>query len=321
MFRETSHLFLDLPAFAEQLTEWIERQGHWRPNVPELLARAAQRAEAEADHPRPRLGRADPGAARVRGARRQADLRLVRRASSATCRRPSSGPRTAGRPRPGATGGRTPTCATCYFMGKDNIVFHTVIWPSILLGYGSGGELGAGKGPLTLPYDVVASEFLTMEGKQFSVSRGVVDRRRRLPEPLRPRPASLLPDRSWTGDPGHRLHVVGVRAPEQRRARRQLGQPRQPDAELGAQELRRGSRAGRADGRRPRAPRCDRGGLRDRGRSDRVRALPGCARRGDEAGDARQPLHGSPGAMGADRDAIANAPRRCSTLRCARSTA
>ena len=25
-------------------------------------------------------------------------------------------------------------------MGKDNIVFHTVIWPSMLLGYGSGGE-------------------------------------------------------------------------------------------------------------------------------------------------------------------------------------
>ena len=58
-------------------------------------------------------------------------------------------------------------------MGKDNIVFHTVIWPSILLGYGEGGELGAGKGPLTLPDDIVASEFLTMEGKQFSVSRGV----------------------------------------------------------------------------------------------------------------------------------------------------
>ena len=33
-----------------------------------------------------------------------------------------------------------------YFMGKDNIVFHTVIWPSMLLGYGAGGELGARQG-------------------------------------------------------------------------------------------------------------------------------------------------------------------------------
>jgi methionyl-tRNA synthetase len=61
-----------------------------------------------------------------------------------------------------------------YFMGKDNIVFHTVIWPAMLLGYGEGGEVGAGRGPLHLPDNVVASEYLTMEGKQFSTSRSVV---------------------------------------------------------------------------------------------------------------------------------------------------
>ena len=60
-----------------------------------------------------------------------------------------------------------------YFMGKDNIVFHTVIWPSMLLGYGSGGELGARQGDLHLPDEVVASEFLTMEGKQLSTSRAI----------------------------------------------------------------------------------------------------------------------------------------------------
>ncbi len=59
-------------------------------------------------------------------------------------------------------------------MGKDNIVFHTVIWPAELLGYGAGGEVGAGRGDLELPYNVVSSEFLTMEGRQFSTSRGVV---------------------------------------------------------------------------------------------------------------------------------------------------
>jgi methionyl-tRNA synthetase len=58
-------------------------------------------------------------------------------------------------------------------MGKDNITFHTVMWPSILLGYKTGGELGAGKAPLELPDDIVASEYLTMEGKKFATSRGV----------------------------------------------------------------------------------------------------------------------------------------------------
>jgi methionyl-tRNA synthetase len=64
-----------------------------------------------------------------------------------------------------------------YFMGKDNIVFHTVIWPSMLMGYGAGlegGLVGGSGAPLGLPYNVVSSEFLTMEGKKFSSSRGVV---------------------------------------------------------------------------------------------------------------------------------------------------
>src|ERR671937_775808 len=33
VFRETTHLFLDLPAFADRLSAWIERQSHWRTNV------------------------------------------------------------------------------------------------------------------------------------------------------------------------------------------------------------------------------------------------------------------------------------------------
>ena len=69
-------------------------------------------------------------------------------------------------PTPGATGGRTPTPRHYYFMGKDNIVFHTVIWPSMLLGYGEGGESARAAATLQLPDNVVASEFLTMEGKQ-----------------------------------------------------------------------------------------------------------------------------------------------------------
>jgi methionyl-tRNA synthetase len=62
-------------------------------------------------------------------------------------------------------------------MGKDNIVFHAEIWPAMLMGYsgigakgGTPGDLGA----LQLPYEVVSSEFLTMEGRKFSSSRNVV---------------------------------------------------------------------------------------------------------------------------------------------------
>jgi methionyl-tRNA synthetase len=50
---------------------------------------------------------------------------------------------------------------TYYFIGKDNILFHTIIWPVMLLGYGG----------LNLPYDVPANEFLTLEGRALSTSR------------------------------------------------------------------------------------------------------------------------------------------------------
>ena len=43
----------------------------------------------------------------------------------------------------------------------------------MLLGYGSGGSYGAGRGDLKLPDNVTSSEFLTMEGRKFSSSRGV----------------------------------------------------------------------------------------------------------------------------------------------------
>jgi methionyl-tRNA synthetase len=62
-----------------------------------------------------------------------------------------------------------------YFMGKDNVVFHSVIWPAILLG--ASGKPAGVPGPLgelSLPTEVVSSEFLTMEGRKFSSSRSVV---------------------------------------------------------------------------------------------------------------------------------------------------
>ena len=77
-FRETNHLFLDLPQFADRLRAWIESQTDWRPNVKNFSLGLLDELRAAADHARPRLGRADPGR-RLRGGRAQAHLRLVRR--------------------------------------------------------------------------------------------------------------------------------------------------------------------------------------------------------------------------------------------------
>jgi methionyl-tRNA synthetase len=50
-----------------------------------------------------------------------------------------------------------------YFIGKDNIPFHTIIWPSMLMGYGG----------LELPTDVPANQYVTFKGGKASASRGV----------------------------------------------------------------------------------------------------------------------------------------------------
>jgi methionyl-tRNA synthetase len=61
-----------------------------------------------------------------------------------------------------------------YFIGKDNIFFHTSMWPAELMGMGErfmeifAGEQGI---KLSLPYDVPANQFMNLEGKKISGSR------------------------------------------------------------------------------------------------------------------------------------------------------
>jgi methionyl-tRNA synthetase len=173
VFKETSHLFLDLPAFADALREWIDRQPHWRTNVrrfslnllDELIPRAITR-DLDWGVPVPVEGFDGEDS----GKRIYVWFDAVIGYLSSTVEWAAA----RGTPDAWRDWWQNPDSRHYYFMGKDNIVFHTVIWPSMLLGYGEGGEIGAGKGKLELPYDVVASEFLTMEGRKFSSSRGVV---------------------------------------------------------------------------------------------------------------------------------------------------
>ena len=77
----------------------------------------------------------------------------------------------------GASGGTTRLRWAYYFMGKDNITFHSQIWPAELLAYAGKGDRGGEPGvygELNLPTEVVSSEFLTMGDQQFSSSRGHV---------------------------------------------------------------------------------------------------------------------------------------------------
>ncbi len=56
------------------------------------------------------------------------------------------------------------------FIGKDNIEFHTIIWPAELMGL-DGLYANAEDGTISLPYDVPSNEFMNIEGEKFSKSR------------------------------------------------------------------------------------------------------------------------------------------------------
>jgi methionyl-tRNA synthetase len=160
-FRETTHLFLDLPAFGTQLQEWLTAQTDWRPNVRnfalglvrDLKPRAMTR-DIDWGVPVPVPGYPEDTK------RIYVWFDAVIGYLSASIEWASN----RGTPEAWREWWQNDDARHFYFMGKDNIVFHAVIWPSMLLGYGDG---------LQLPYNVVSSEFLTMEGRKASTSRNI----------------------------------------------------------------------------------------------------------------------------------------------------
>ena len=58
---------------------------------------------------------------------------------------------------------KSPDTKLVHFIGKDNIVFHCIVFPSMLKAYGDG---------FILPENVPANEFLNLEGDKISTSRG-----------------------------------------------------------------------------------------------------------------------------------------------------
>jgi methionyl-tRNA synthetase len=170
-FRETKHLFIDLPKFADALRSWIAGHDNWRPNVRNFSLRLVDEVR-----PRPITRDLDwgvripvPGYAEDENKRIYVWFDAVIGYLSASVEWAAM----RGDPDAWREWWQNPESEHSYFQGKDNIVFHTVIWPAMLLGYGEGGELGAGRGLLHLPDNVAASEYLTMEGAQFSSSRDV----------------------------------------------------------------------------------------------------------------------------------------------------
>jgi methionyl-tRNA synthetase len=178
-FVETEQFFLDLPAFTEVLGDWLSKQRHWRPNVQKFAINLLDDLKPRAITRDLDWGVPVP----LDGWRDRNDKRIyvwfdavIGYLSASIEWAARSGDPEAWRKfwQPGPDGSQP---RGYYFMGKDNIVFHAEIWPAMLFGYsGIGAKQGhpGAYGELDRPFEVVSSEFLTMEGKKFSSSRNVV---------------------------------------------------------------------------------------------------------------------------------------------------
>jgi methionyl-tRNA synthetase len=174
-FVETEHFFLDLPAFANSLGSWLSTRTDWRPNVlkfatnlvDDLKPRAITR-DLDWGVPIPLDGWRDQPMKRL-----YVWFDAVIGYLSASVEWARRGPD----PDAWKQWWTDPEARGYYFMGKDNIVFHSVIWPALLLGQNGAGDKGGTPGAfgtLNLPDEIVSSEFLTMSGSKFSTSRGTV---------------------------------------------------------------------------------------------------------------------------------------------------
>ena len=157
VFKESEHFFLKLSAFEKPLLEWVNKQTHWRPNVLNFTRRFLEDGLKDRSITRDLSWGVPVPVDGYEAKRIYVWFEAVIGYLSAAVEWSKSD---------GATGKwedfwKDPSTKSYYFIGKDNIPFHAIIWPAMLMAYGG----------LNLPYNVPANEFLSLENRKFSTSQ------------------------------------------------------------------------------------------------------------------------------------------------------
>jgi methionyl-tRNA synthetase len=166
--RDTEHFYLDLPRLSEAVWEYLnDGKDHWRPNVINFSRQYVQ----DGLKGRPITRDIDwgipiplPG---YEGKRLYVWFEAVIGYFSASI----EWAKNLGEPEKWKDWWYRPEAKTYYFIGKDNIPFHTIIWPAELVATGRHLYEEDTSKFLNLPYDVPSNEYLSMEGKKLSTSR------------------------------------------------------------------------------------------------------------------------------------------------------
>jgi methionyl-tRNA synthetase len=170
--RKTTHYFIDLGKLEAPVVKFLEaRQDYWRPNV---VKRSLGWIRTQTLHGRPITRDLDWGIPVPEQGWEGKRLYVWFEAVIGYLSAAIEWATISGQAEAWHRWWTDPAARSYYFIGKDNIDFHAIMWPAQLIGSGEGfAQIFEGKAgkALNLPYDVPANEFLNMEDRKISGSR------------------------------------------------------------------------------------------------------------------------------------------------------
>ncbi len=184
-FRDSEHFFFKLSDFRDWLLEWVKPQTHWRQNVLNFTLRYLEEGLRDRAITRDIDWGVPVPVAGFESKRLYVWFEAVIGYLSAS----KEWARFSGDSEKWRLFWQG-ECKSYYFIGKDNIPFHTIVWPAMLRSYDE---------ELNLPYDVPANEFLTIEGRKLSTSKNW---------------AVWLPDFLSRYDPDPLRYILSINMPE-----------------------------------------------------------------------------------------------------------
>jgi methionyl-tRNA synthetase len=169
--RETEHFYLDLSRQEPDVIDFLrQRAGYMRETV---LGESLRKIEAEGLKARPITRDLDWGIPVPVAGWDDKRLYVWFEAVIGYLSAAVEWARISGQPEAWKDWWVNPAARAFYFIGKDNIFFHTAMWPAELMGAGEQFlKIFANEnGTLTLPFDVPANQFMNLEGQKISGSR------------------------------------------------------------------------------------------------------------------------------------------------------
>ena len=155
--KSTEHFFLNLSQFQEQLLKWVSSQSHWKPNVKNFTSSFIENGLKD----RPITRDIEWGVVLPIDGYESKRIYVWFEAVIGYLSASIEWAKLNNEEDRWKEWWENPKAKAYYFQGKDNIPFHTIIWPSILMACGN----------LNLPFDVPANEYLNLEGSKISTSR------------------------------------------------------------------------------------------------------------------------------------------------------